>query len=195
MFAFAAVSYAAWLGFFAIYRYILSLEMLAPILIVAAIGLWPVKRGAQLSLIGVALLFAILKTRAGILPRAPVDDPYVQVTLPPIPHPDNTIVLIIGEAPLGFIVPALPPQIPVLRIDGWMIRPDDGSKLTAMARARVKAHKGDIFLLANPYEMGRASDALTAYDLSIDWTACRDIETNLGGPYRFCPATRGATAK
>ena len=59
-----ASSYAAWLSFFAIYRYILSLEMLAPILIVAAIGLWPLKRGTQLSLIGVALLFAIVNTRA-----------------------------------------------------------------------------------------------------------------------------------
>jgi hypothetical protein len=195
LFAFAAVSYAGWLGFFAIYRYILSLEMLSPILIVAAIGLWPLKRGVQLSLIGVVLLFAIMETRAGILARAPVDDPYVQVTLPPIPHPDRTMVLMVGEAPMGFIVPSLPPQIPVLRIDGWMIRPDDGSKLTAMAQARVQAHKGDIYLLANSYEMGRASDALTAYDLSIDWTACRDIETNLGGPYRFCPATRGASAK
>ena len=64
-----------------------------------------------------------------------------------------------------------------------------------MTRARVEPHKGDIYLLANPYEMSRASDALAAYDLSVDWTACRDIETNLGGPYRFCPATRGAPAK
>ena len=49
LFAFAAVSYTAWLGFFAIYRYILSLEMLAPILVVAAIGLWPLKRGGYSS--------------------------------------------------------------------------------------------------------------------------------------------------
>ena len=41
LFAFAGVSYIAWLRVFAIYRYILILEMLSPLLIAAAVGLWP----------------------------------------------------------------------------------------------------------------------------------------------------------
>jgi len=195
LFAFAGVAYAAWLGFFAIYRYITALEMLSPILVAAAVGLLPAKRNVRLWTIAAALLFAAVETRASLLPRAPVDDPYVQVTLPPIPRPDDSMVLMTGEAPMGYIVPSLPPKIPVLRIDGWMIQPHDGSRLTAIAMARVKAFKGDIYLLANPYEMDNASDALTAYGLSVDWTACDDIDTNLGGPYRFCPVTRGARAQ
>ncbi|MBI1330909.1 MAG: hypothetical protein GC166_13520 [Alphaproteobacteria bacterium] len=192
LFAFAGVSYTVWVSLFAIYRYILTLEMLAPIVIVAAIALWPVSRPIRLCTMGIILILAVMNTRGGILDRAPLDEPYVQVTLPPIEHPRHTMILMTGEAPMGFIVPELPPEIPVLRIDGWLVQPKDGSVLTREAMKRVAAFTGDIFLIANPYEMGRARDALTDYDLSIDWLGCRDIETNLGGPYRFCPVERGA---
>ena len=123
LFAFAAMSYFAWLKFFAIYRYIILLEMLAPLLIVAAVGLLPAGAAGALSGAGV-LAFAILVTaRSDFLERAPLEDPYIQVALPPIPRPDHTIVLMTGDAPMGFIAPSLPPQIPVLRIDGWMVQP------------------------------------------------------------------------
>ncbi len=192
IFAFAIASYFTWVSIFAIYRYILALEMLAPIVILAGIGLWPMSRRVQLSVLGVLAIFALFCTRANFLERAPIDDPYVQVILPPIPHPENTMVLMTGEAPLGFLAPSLPAKIAVLRIDGWLIQPQDGSRMTAEARARVAAFKGDLYVLSNEYEMGRAREALTAYDLAVDWIECRDIETNLGGPYRFCPVTRGA---
>ncbi|MBI3676637.1 MAG: hypothetical protein HY243_08460 [Proteobacteria bacterium] len=192
IFAFAIATYIAWISIFAIYRYILALEMLAPIVIVAAIGLWALPRQVQLSILGVLMVVALALTRPNILERAPADDPYVQVTLPPIPHPENTMLLMTGEAPLGFVVASLPRAMPVLRIDGWMIQPKDRSKLTQIARARVAEFKGDLYVLSNEYEMERARQALTDYDLAVNWIECRDIETNLGGPYRFCPVTRGA---
>ena len=51
-----------------------------------------------------------------------------QAALPPIPHPDKTMVVMTGDAPMGFIATTLPPQIPVLRIDGWMVQPRDGTR-------------------------------------------------------------------
>ena len=88
---------------------------------------------------------------------------------------------------MGYLVPELPREIQVLRIDGWMIQPHDGSKLTAATRARVDAHKGDLYVIANEYEVGRAGDALADYGLGMRWTECKLFTTNLGGPYRFCP--------
>jgi len=35
----------------------------------------------------------------------------------------------------------------------------------------------------------RSRDALAAYGLAIREPECRNIVTNLGGPYRFCPLT------
>ena len=87
---------------FAIYRYIILLEMLAPLLIVAARSACCRCRGAQpLSGAG-ALCFAVPGDRTQrFLERAPLDDPYVQVALPPIPHPEQTMVLMTGDAPHG----------------------------------------------------------------------------------------------
>ena len=36
----------------------------------------------------------------------------------------------------------------------------------------------------------RTHDALKAYGLHIDWVNCQHFDTNLAGPYLFCPLTR-----
>lgn len=193
IFAFAAVSYFVWLKIFAIYRYILLLEMLAPILIVAAIGLLPLQRRTQYVALG-ALFFAILLVaRSDFNEREPLGDPYVQVALPPIQNPDRTIILMTGDGPLGYLATAIPPQIPLLRIDGWMVQPKDGTKMTKDMRARVDAaeKKGyDLILIAEAFDMTRAHDALVDYGLAIRWTECRLFDTNLAGAYQFCPLAK-----
>jgi len=190
LFAFAAVSYIAWISVFAIYRYILALEMLAPLLVTCAVGLWPLSRRVQLTVLGVLGVLAMAFTRPGWLERAPVDDPYVQVKLPVIPNPDHTLILMAGEAPMGYLVPSMPHQIPVLRIDGWMITPEDGSKLTASTKKHVHYFKGDLYLIAEDYEIGRATEALEDYGLTMRYPECQEIRANLGGPYKFCPLER-----
>jgi hypothetical protein len=187
LFAFAAVSYIVWLKVFAIYRYIVLFEMLAPILIAAAIGLLPIPRRAQLLATGAVFFVALLFTRPDFLDRAPVESPYVSVALPKFEHPKHTMVLMTGNSPMGFLVPEMPPEIPVLRIDGWMIQPKDGTLLTKEMRARVKAFKGDLFLVADSFDMTRAHDAVLDYDLIIDWPKCTLFDTNLAGEYQLCP--------
>jgi hypothetical protein len=187
---FAAVSYLAWLKIFAIYRYILLLEILAPILIAACVALWPFSQRTRLVLCAALLLLAIGTMRASMSGRAPVTDPYIQVTLPSIPHPGKTIILMTGETPMGYLAPSLPPQIPIVRIDGWMIQPNDGSKLTAETRSRVDAFNGEVYVIFNGFEAARNKDALKVYGLAIESPNCRNIVTNLGGAYRFCPVVR-----
>ncbi|MBV8977157.1 MAG: hypothetical protein JO261_14075 [Alphaproteobacteria bacterium] len=190
LFAFAAVSYFIWLKIFAIYRYITLLEMLAPILIAAAVGLLPLPRRAQLLTLAATFFVALLLTRPDFLDRAPLEEPYVGVALPKLAHPAHSMVLMTGNSPMGFIVPEMPPQIPVLRIDGWMVQPKDGTRLTADMRARVSAFKGDLYLMADSFDMTRAHDAVADYDLMIDWPKCTLFDTNLAGEYELCPLTR-----
>ena len=190
LFAFAAVSYVVWLKLFAIYRYILVLEMLSPLLIAAAIGLLPMTRRAQLIALGGVFFVVLLTARSDFLEREPLGDPYVQVALPPIAHPDKTMILMTGDGPLGFLATAIPPQIPLLRIDGWMFQPKDGTAVTKAMRARVAGHLskgGELYLIADAFDMTRAHDALADYGLAIDWTGCRLFDTNLAGDYQFCP--------
>jgi hypothetical protein len=193
LFAFAALSYFAWLKFFAIYRYIILLEMLSPLLIVAAVGLFPASRRVRYLALG-GLAFVILVTaRSDFLERAPVEDPYVQVALPPIAHPDKTMVLMTGDAPMGFLAPSLPHQIPILRVDGWMVQPRDGTEITRQMKLRVSRHLqagGELYLIADATDMVRAGRVLRDYDLAIRWTECQQFDTNLIGTYQWCPLAR-----
>jgi hypothetical protein len=193
LFAFFAASYLAWLKFFAIYRYIILYEMLAPLLIIAAVGLLPLTRRSRYLALGGLCAACLLVARSDFLERAPVEDPYVQVALPPIPKPDKTMVVMTGDAPLGFIATTLPPQIPVLRIDGWLVQPRDGSGLTKSMKHRVAAHMaagGDLYLIADAGDMGRARDALADYRLAIRWPECQQFDTNITGTYQWCPLAK-----
>ncbi len=193
LFAFAAAGYVTWLKFFAIYRYAILLEMLSVLLVIAAVGLLPIaRRTRQLVLVGLAAL-VLLTTRSEFIERAPVEDPYVETALPPIPNPDKTMVVMTGDAPLGFIATTLPPQVPVLRIDGWFLQPRDGSGLTRQMKARVAAHLksgGDLYLLADANDMNRAREALRDYRLAIRWPVCQQFDTNIIGLYQWCPLAR-----
>jgi hypothetical protein len=122
-----------------------------------------------------------------------VEDPYVQAALPPIPRPDHTMVLMTGDAPMGFIATTLPPQIPVLRIDGWMVQPRDGTLITKDMMRRVEAQLaggGDLYLIADAGDMTRAHDALADYHLAIRWPECQQFDTNLIGTYQWCPLAK-----
>ena len=193
LFAFAAAGYVAWLKFFAIYRYAILLEMLSILLVTTAIGLMPWARKTRLLvLVGLAAL-VLVTTRSEFLERAPVEDPYIETALPPIPNPDNTMVLMTGDAPLGFIATTLPKQIPILRIDGWFLQPRDGSGLTKQMKRRVGEHLGkggELYLIADATDMTRARDALKDYRLAIRWPVCQQFDTNITGLYQWCPLAR-----
>jgi hypothetical protein len=187
LFAFAAVSYIAWLKIFAIYRYILLLEMLSPILLATAVGLLPIGRRAQLLTLAALFFAALIATKPDFLERAPLDDPYVDVAVPHIANPSRSMILMTGNDPMGFIAPELPPEIPILRVDGWMVHPMDGSGLSRLMHRRVKSFKGDLYLMADAGNMIRAHDALAEYDLAIDWPKCNLFDTNILGAYQLCP--------
>lgn len=193
LFAFSALAYFEWLRTFAIYRYIILFEMLAPLLIIGAVGLFPLPRKSRYLILGAIAACCLLSARSDFLERAPVEDPYVDAALPPIPRPDHTMVLMTGDAPMGFIATTLPSQIPVLRIDGWMVEPRDGTLITREMMRRVRAHLaagGDLYLIADAGDMVRAHDALADYRLAIRWPECQQFDTNLIGTYQWCPLAK-----
>jgi hypothetical protein len=193
LFTFSALAYIEWLRTFAIYRYIILFEMLAPLLIIGAVGLLPMQRKTRYLALGAIAACCLLSARSDFLERAPVEDPYVQAALPPIPRPGNTMVLMTGDAPMGFIATTLPPQIPVLRIDGWMVQPRDGTLMTKDMMHRVKGHLaagGDLYLIADAGGMTHARDALADYQLAIRWPECQQFDTNLIGIYQWCPLAK-----
>jgi hypothetical protein len=188
--AFVIVSFIIWVKLFCIYRYILALEMLAPIVIAVSVASLPVSARARFVTAAAVFFLALLFGRPQYSERVPVADPYVEALVPKITNPEKAMILLTGEEPLGFLAPSFSPKIPIIRIDGWMFQSSDKTGLTKLAHKRVadqlKKHRY-LYLVTDAEQMTRAHDALEDYDLAILWQKCRLFDTNIAGTYQLCP--------
>ena len=133
--------------------------MLAPILIVGAVGLLPLSRGLQITVLG-RLCRRHPGHRALRFWRAPRSAiPMSRCALPPIRDPRHSMVLMTGEAPMGYMVPqpsAWHSGAAHRRLDGAARRRQRSSP--RQMRARVASIQGgDLYLIADANEMGRAA--------------------------------------
>src|SRR5205814_10440770 len=97
----------------AAHRPIILYAMLAPLLLIAPVALLPLSRRGRYLALAALCAACLLTARSDSLERAPIEDPYVEPALPPIPHPDRTMVVMTGDAPMGSLATTLPRQVPV----------------------------------------------------------------------------------
>ena len=189
-----AVSYGVWVSVFGVYRYVLSLEMLAPLLVALALSVcrWRnahacdarrARRWQSPAPAGVGFRSAASAGAAR----------YVDATVPPIADPDHTLVVMAGSRTDGLLVPAFPPQIPFLRIDGWLDSPSSHSAFGDRMRARIDAHDGPIFGMFIEHERDRAVAAFEADGLMLANADCATIRSNIGEPLQWCALQRKAS--
>lgn len=185
LFCFAAVTYLVWLFVFSIYRYLIPLEMLAPLLIVLAIMAWPAS--LKIRIASAVVLLLVLQAMVNVnIARQPWGRSYVNVQLPSLADPQHSMILMAGTAPMAFVIPSFPSTIPFLRVDGWLVWKDDyASGLAQQMRARVAQHNGPLFMLFAPLEQQRAVAAAQAYGLVMS-SACEAIRSNISEPLQLC---------
>ena len=189
LFCFAASTYLAWVSVFGIYRYLIPLEMLAPLLITLAVLLWPATLRLRITIIVITLLAGqtIVKTD---MQRTHWDDAYVQVQPPSLIDP-HSMILMTGTWPMAFVIPSFPASIPFLRIDGWMVGKDDNSSgLARQLRNRVAHHEGPLLMLYGPLEQANADAAVQAYGLRRFPESCVKIPSNIADPLQLCSVER-----
>jgi len=195
--AVAALSYAVWLGLFAIYRYLVPLEMLAPLVIVACIAFWPVGRVRRASLAIGMLGFVTITAQPADWGRVPWQSgwgvKFVATEVPPLNAPAETLVLMTGLAPTAFVIPAFPSEVTFLRPHSYLVEPDHDTLFAATIRKRIAAHRGDIYLLQAVWEKWAADKTLTAYGLAFVPGGCRAIRSNLDDEVELCALARVAS--
>jgi hypothetical protein len=188
LFAFAIGAYVSWLAVFAIYRYITPLEMISPLLIVAAVGLVPLPGLARKVAVAAALVSVVTLTTLYKGNRAPFADSMVAVDVPAIAGPEATMALMTGIEPMGFVIPEFPAAIPFLRVDGFLVGPDKDTAFLRAMTGRIQAHLaggGDLFTLFLPGETARGDRALSLIGLTRT-EDCADVASNLAPALRWC---------
>ena len=188
--AFLVVSYTAWLGMFAIYRYLITIEMLAPIMIAAMIARSPLSGAVRAVAVATVLAALAATTRPGDWGRVPWSNDFVEVSLPQDVDP-GSMVLMAGHTPTAWVASAFPDTVPFVRLHGFSYGPDDGDAGWAgEARRRVAAHRGSMYLVIDHNERDVAEDVLTQYALQPMIDDCRAIGSNLSDDVRLCPVNR-----
>lgn len=186
-----AVTYALWIWMFCIYRYLVPMEMLAPVAMVMAVGLLPLPGRARMVLAGVLLIGVQGTMRPADWGRVPWSRTWVEASIPPIADPDHTMLLMAGYWAISHVVPLFPPQMPVIRIQSNFLQPDSvGNGMLGVLQRRVGEHRGPFLMLSTIPDTPGAARAAALMGLRLDEQGCRTILNNLGEPLNLCPVQR-----
>lgn len=192
------VAYAAWLFMFAIYRYAVPLEMLAaPCLLIAIDRVFTTLRVKQVA-IALALIACLCGTQVGDWGRTAFGPRMVTVDWPSVLHesdPAQTMILMAGFQPYSHVVPSLPPQIPVIRIQSNFASPGEAKGINDQLAVRVRdwletpTHK--VLFLIPVYDADWVGNAvLPQFGLKLRLENCQIAHPNFNEDLRLCPLDR-----
>ncbi len=210
MLLFFALAYLVWLNLFGIYRYLVPLELMAPL--VAWLLMQRLLPAAQAGRIaGVALLLVAMAVypthswghagwaRAGF-----------RAELPALPAPEQNLVFIVhGDPPMSWLVPLFPRALAFVSLGSGF--PESPAYLARM-QAMLAQRGGPFYtILAYPHHPGadpalrdsdiqavaqlraRAVATLERYGLAMDPASCRPYDAYIGQQltmYQLCVVTR-----
>jgi hypothetical protein len=191
---FGVFGYLFWLFLFSIYRYLVVLEMLAPLLIFLTIGMLPLRRNTKLIATGALLAVLAVSMKPGDWGHVEWSRKFVSALTPTLSNPENTMLLMGGYEPYSHIVPGLQPEMAVVRFQSNFTDPLKGNiGLNVTIRKRIAQHQGN-FLLALPAWQIPYSDhvqvALATFNLRFLAKDCLIYPDNLGNSFAFCPVER-----
>jgi hypothetical protein len=174
-----ALAYLLWLALFGYYRYLVVLEMLAPLLLVVALLALPWR-------IGLATACAVL-VLVGLATRPPrwgrlahYGDHYVEVTLPARAQAADALVVFGSREPLSFLAPAFPDGTRFVRIVGNVLGPPLPEwALDRAVHERLHRHDGPLLLLASDIDDTSLQAALRRHRLTVTAGACDRVDSNL----------------
>ncbi len=158
---FAFVSILLWLLSFGYYRYVVTVEMLAPALLAAlAYRVWPAR--------GKTIVIALVVSQA--LVRVPDwgrgEPSGLILDLPEFSA--DSLVVAGGSEPTGYVATLLPDSVPMVRIGANSWRVADGSWPAALAADRIARHSGPLWLVVASREQDTVADQLSVLALRME---------------------------
>ena len=194
----ALIAYGAWLKLFGIYRYLLPLEMLAPLGILIAINTFPWRPAVRNSAALLCAIVLLSTLQPGNWGRVSWGVTYFGVEPPPLPA--NAMVLMTGVDPTAYVIPFFPKTVRFVRIQSYFTGPKDKPNgFDLQMQDLIARQSGPLYVLYRSCEKEASVAALNSYGLAIDTVTCRElrphIEEHLEFPLYFCTLKRTDTSK
>lgn len=187
---FTLASFVIWMLGYSIYRYLVPLELLAPLvfgLLLTRLGLSGRVLTGLLPVLGIVTIIAL---HAPNQRRQGWDERYFHVDPSAVTHPDETIVLMLGQSPMSYVIPEFPSGVRFLRPDGNLgLRPGHG--LLERILDVLDGHGGPILLLLEAREQDEVfANSIDRLGLSASPDDCVPLETNAPDDLRLCTARK-----
>jgi hypothetical protein len=166
---FFVVTYVVWQVEFSIIRYIPTLEVLGPLLILLLTLYLTRRKWLQTLIVVGAFLFIVVDMQAlnyNRMDRLPWTAKFWDVEVPHLSDPDHTIVLIAGGRPWSYLLPFFPAGTRFVRVESNFTNPRSPTRMQEEIRSILAVHKGPLFLLSRPQHLTANNDVLNAYHLT-----------------------------
>jgi len=156
------VTYIVLLKLFGVYRYLICVELLSPIALVALLGSLTKNRIAQAILL-TCMLFLIFNTKAMSWNRSPWSTEFFGVRPPPFQLNEKAVVLISSDNPLAYVIPFFPPSVRFVRVEGNFLNPNLNTALTDRIRTVIAEAADNLYLLTYSSEVNEGVAVVNQY--------------------------------
>ncbi|MEO8390786.1 hypothetical protein [Polaromonas sp.] len=180
--AFAAASYMTWLGIFSIHRYLVPLEMIAPLaiwLLLHRIFKPALARSLTskvlFSSVIVVLLFRTTWGNVGF------GDTAFRVELPPLSQPEKTAVMILQGGQHAWLIPFFPPEIKVASLGSFPESP----KFVAEAMRMIDSSAENTYVIfeaskdTRPAQIAKVNRVLAQFGVGRAGVGCEVVRWSI----------------
>jgi hypothetical protein len=191
--AFCVFSYALWQTMFSLYRYIIPLELLAPLFILLIVRyIFPFERVfARVSLGVFALIVLTMQPMGGWRGGRPWSAGHFAVGVPRFPGIDLATVIMADDAPLSYVIPAFPKGTRFVSVKNNFTRPTAQTKLQEKVReALALGGNGDLYLLYKAKSRENYAGVLAAYGLRMRAEEKARVTTRCDDDLYLIPVSR-----
>jgi len=187
-----AIAYVIWLSLFGIYRYLAPLEMLAPLLLMAALMRLAVPAATiAATILLAAIVVSVAPPKLGHLHD--LNGEYLDTSIPALPGLNNATIMLVEDQPLAFLALGFPPTTRFVRIGGNILGPPYPTyEMDREAARRIATADGPLYALVLDPGSERTGAVLARQHIELDFP-CGAVKSNMAtAPVKLCPAHRGA---
>ena len=187
---FFCISYILWLNIFGIYRYLIVIELLIPLLLFVIFNYFFKFRYRSIAALALLGLLTTVNLRG--VPdwgHAEWSDTVYSVEAPEITEIPEPAAIYFAGQPLAWLVPALGLKTPFIQVVPNMSVSEVYWQRAKILTADRSGKRFVIYESDDPVILHRSQEALARLDLSVDDKSCGLIYASLGkarSEYRFC---------
>jgi len=192
--SFTAISYVGWQMMFSIYRYVIPLELLTPVVIIAVLS-FVLKSSKQSIRIASGMFFFLIITVRPIdwgkhswHNRDAWNNNYFSLNASaPLTKFEHTTILMSGEKPTSFVIPFFPKSTRFVRMGSYLTWPSDNKGMGIEIDKAIHESKSLKFFLTESSE----AEAAKAHNVYVDLNSCDSFAPSMGDEFLLCDASKG----